>query len=75
MSKNVLDTVPDTKALMVNRMDKIFALIELPFLKIKRWGAGEDKDSKHVNKIDNKVMYYQFTSVQLLSRVQLFATP
>lgn len=31
MSKNVLDTVPDTKALIVNKMDKIFALIELPF--------------------------------------------
>ena len=40
MSKNVLDTVPDTKALMVNKMDKIFALIELPFFKKKR-GRGE----------------------------------
>ena len=38
MSKNVLDTVPDTKALMVNKMDKIFALIELPFLKKKGGG-------------------------------------
>lgn len=44
MSKNVLDTVPDTKALMVNKMDKIFALTELPFF----FKGG--KDSKHVNK-------------------------
>lgn len=42
MSKNnALDTVPDTKALMVNKMNKIFALIELPFLKNKRWGGGQ----------------------------------
>ena len=33
MTKNVLDTVPDTQALMVNKMDKIFALTELPFFK------------------------------------------
>lgn len=39
MSKNVLDTVPDTKALIVNKMDKIFALIELPFLKKKKGGG------------------------------------
>lgn len=77
MSKNVLDTVPDTKALIVNKMDKIFALIELPFFFKKRGGG---KDSKHVNRIDNKVMYYKEKikqgrmGVVVVVRVLLFST-